>query len=32
MIDLIIIIGCMVLLPVGLVVLLDHITSDGRWL
>ena len=32
MIDIIIIIGCMVMLPVGVVVLLDHITSDGKWL
>ena len=32
MIDIIIIIGGMALLPVGIVVLLDHITSDGKWL
>ena len=32
MIDLIIIIGCMVMLPVGIVVLLDHITSNDKWL
>ena len=32
MIDIIIIIGCIILLPVGIVILLDHITSDGNWL
>ena len=32
MIDLILIIGGMVFLPVALVVLLDHITSNGKWL
>ena len=32
MIDLIIIIGGVVLLPIAVVVLLDHITSDGQWL
>ena len=26
------IIGCIILLPVGIVILLDHITSDGNWL
>jgi hypothetical protein len=32
MIELILIIGGMVLLPVGIVVLLDQITNDEPWL
>ena len=32
MIDLILIIGGTLLLPVGIVVLLDHITSNDQWL
>ena len=32
MIDLILIIGGTLLLPVGIVVLLAHITSNGKWL
>ena len=32
MIDIIIIIGCMVLFPVGIVVLLDLLTNNDQWL
>jgi len=32
MIDIIIIIGCMVMLPVGIVVLLDLLTNNDQWL